>query len=79
MSSGLVFCLLGTLSFGLLGCASKLAERRNCRASVLVVLLFAWATLAMLARSAIQVLTLSLPWKAGVVAAACGICAAVAY
>lgn len=79
MNNGLLFCFLGTLSFGLLGCASKSAERRNCQASVLVVLVFGWATLAMLAWSAILHASLSLPLRAFAVAAACGICAAVAY
>ena len=45
MNNGRMFCFLGALSFGLLACASKFAERRNCQASVLVVLLFGWATL----------------------------------
>ena len=79
MNNGLMFCFLGALSFGLLACASKFAERRNCQASVLVVLLFAWATLVMLVRSAGLPAPLSLPLKAAAVAVACGICAAVAY
>jgi drug/metabolite transporter (DMT)-like permease len=79
MSNGLIFCFLGTLSFGLLGCASKAAERRNCQASVLVVLVFGWATLAMLVWSARLHSPFSLPLRAAAVAAVCGICAAVAY
>lgn len=79
MNSGLLFCFLGALSFGLLGCASKLAERRNCQASLLVVYVFAWATLVMLVRSAGLPSPLSLPFKAAVVAIVCGVCAAVAY
>ena len=50
MNGGLLLCFLGALSFGLLGCTSKLAERKNCQASVLVALLFAWATLVMVMR-----------------------------
>jgi drug/metabolite transporter (DMT)-like permease len=46
---------------------------------MLVVLLSGWATLVMLARSAGLPAPLSLPLKAAVVAAACGMCAAVAY
>jgi len=79
MNSGLLFCFLGALSFGLLGCASKLAERRNCQASLLVVYAFAWATLVMLVRSAGLPSPLSLPLKAALVAIVCGVCAAVAY
>lgn len=79
MNEGLVICFLGTLSFGLLGCASKAAERRNCQASVLVVLLFGWATLVMLSRSAGLASLMSLPLKAVALAVVCGICAAVAY
>ena len=79
MNSGLTFCFLGALSFGLLGCASKFAERRNCQASVLVVFLCGWAMLVMLVRSAGLPSPLSLPMKAVAVAVICGICAAVAY
>jgi drug/metabolite transporter (DMT)-like permease len=79
MNNGLLFCFLGTLSFGLLGCASKFAERKNCKASVLVLLLFGWATLVMLVWSADLPSPLSLPLRAVAVAAICGICAAVAY
>ena len=50
MNSGILICLLGTLSFGLLGCASKGAERKNCQASALVVMVYVWATLVMMIR-----------------------------
>ncbi|HEY1208890.1 MAG TPA: EamA family transporter [Terracidiphilus sp.] len=79
MNTGLTFCFMGAVSFGLLGCASKLAERRNCQASVLVVLCCAWAMLVMFVRSTGSPSGFSLPLKAIPVAAACGICAAVAY
>ena len=79
MDNGLLFCFLGALSFGFLGCTSKLAERRNCKASVLVVFVFGWAMLVMVARSAALPVPFSLPLKAAGVAVACGICAAVAY
>jgi drug/metabolite transporter (DMT)-like permease len=79
MSSGLLPCFLGALCFGLMGCASKFAERRNCQASVLVVLLFTWATLVMLLRSAGLHSMFSLPHRAIAVAVVCGICAAGAY
>ncbi len=79
MSSGLLLCFLGALCFGLLGCASKFAERRNCQPSVLVVLLFTWATLLMFLRSAGLPSILSLPPRAIAVAVVCGVCAAAAY
>jgi drug/metabolite transporter (DMT)-like permease len=79
MNNGLMFCFLGAISFGLLGCASKFAERRNCQASALVVCLSGWAMLVMLVRTASLPSPFSLPMKAVVVAVVCGICAAVAY
>lgn len=79
MSSGLWFCFLATLSFGFLGCVSKFAERRNCRASRLVVCVYLWASLVMLVRSAGLPSPLSLSLKAVLVSVACGFCGAVAY
>jgi drug/metabolite transporter (DMT)-like permease len=75
---GLVFCLMGAVFFGALGCVSKLAERRNCNPPALVVCAFLWATPIMLLRTSVSS-NFSLPWKAVGVALACGICAAVAY
>jgi drug/metabolite transporter (DMT)-like permease len=74
-----MFCFLAALSFGSLGCVAKFAERKNCRASVLVVLLCGWAAFVMLVRSAGLPSPLSLPLKAAAVAVACGSCAAVAF
>jgi drug/metabolite transporter (DMT)-like permease len=79
MNNGLIFCFLGTLSFGLLGCTSKFAERKNCQASVLVIFLCGWAALVMLVRSAGLPSPLSLPLRAVFVAVACGMCASLAY
>jgi drug/metabolite transporter (DMT)-like permease len=79
MNNGLIFCFLGTLSFGLLGCVSKFAERKNCKASVLVIFLCGWATLVMLVRSAGSPSPLSLPMRAVALAVVCGMCASVAY
>ena len=79
MHSGILICFLGTLSFGLLGCASKGAERKNCQTSALVIMIYVWATLVMLIRSAGVPSPLSLPLKAVAVAVACGICSALAY
>jgi drug/metabolite transporter (DMT)-like permease len=79
MKTGVLLCVLGALSFGLLACVSKVAERKNCNSSALVVWLFGWATLVMLGRS----LTMSQPAHvtAPVTAIAIlfGICAAVGY
>lgn len=79
MSTGVLFALGGALLFGLLGCASKVAERRNCNAAALVVSLFTWATLVMLFRTATLGAEVRLPAKAILVAVVCGVCAAVAY
>jgi multidrug transporter EmrE-like cation transporter len=79
MNSGILICFLGTLSFGLLGCASKGAERKNCQTSALVVMIYVWATAVMLLRSAGVPAPLSLPLKAVAVAIACGACSAFAY
>lgn len=79
MSMGLLFCFLGAISFGLLASVSKMAERRNSSSSALVMSLFAWATLAMLVRTATLRSGFHLPPKAIVVGVACGICGAAAY
>ena len=79
MNSGILFCLLGTLSFGLLGCASKGAERRNCQAEAFIVMVYVWATIVMVIRTAGVPSPLSLPFKAVAVAIGCGACAAIAY
>lgn len=76
---GLLFCVLSAIAFGLLGCASKAAEQRNCAASALVVSLFGWATLAMISRTATLVSGFNAPFKVVPVAVGFGICAAVAY
>lgn len=79
MNTGILACILGAVAFGLLGCVSKLGERRGCNASALVVSLFGWATLFMLLRTAGAGTGMQLPWTGTAVAVACGICAAVAY
>lgn len=76
---GLLFCFLGALSFGLLACVSKLAERRNSNASGLVVSAFGWATLIMLIRTASLTSNGGVPPKIIVAAVGFGVCAAVAY
>ena len=76
---GLLFCFLGAISFGLLACVSKGAERRNSNASGFVVSAFGWAALMMLIRSALLKSGSHMPSGAIAVAVACGVCAAVAY
>jgi len=79
MSTGLIFCFLGAISFGVLGSVSKIAERRKCNASAFLVSLFLWATVAMLVWTATMRSGFHLPVRAIGVAPICGICAAVAY
>jgi drug/metabolite transporter (DMT)-like permease len=76
---GLLFCFLGAISFGLLACVSKGAERKNSNASGFVVSVCGWAALAMLIRSAFIKSGYHLPSNAIAVAVVCGVCAAVAY
>jgi drug/metabolite transporter (DMT)-like permease len=76
---GLLFCFVGAVSFGLLACVSKVAERERCNASALVSSLLAWATLLMLVRSLTLHSKSHLPLKAIVIAIVFGICGAVAY
>ncbi|MGH9328613.1 MAG: EamA family transporter [Terriglobia bacterium] len=76
---GLLFCFASAVSFGLLGCVSKLAERKKCNAAALVISLLAWATLLMFLRSASLQSKSHLPGKAIAIAIVFGICGAVAY
>ena len=76
---GLLFCFLGALAFGALGSVSKVAERRHCAASGLVVGMCGWAALAMLIRTLMLPSGFHIPAKVYPVAIACGVCAAVAY
>jgi drug/metabolite transporter (DMT)-like permease len=79
MNTGIIFCLLGALSFGLLGCASKGAERRNCQTAAFIVMVYVWALLVMLIRTVAGPTHISLPLKAVAVAIGCGACSAIAY
>ena len=79
MRAGLPMCIAGAISFGLLACVSKLAERRRCNPSALVVWLFAWATMIMLVRSLTLSNRVPLTWPVSAIAVVFGICAAVAY
>ncbi len=79
MSIGILLCFLGALSFGLLACVSKVAERKNCNASALVMSVFGWAALLMLARTLGQGKSFHMPMSVAGLAVAFGICAAVAY
>lgn len=79
MSAGVLLCICGALSFGLLACVSKMAERRKCDASALVVWSFGWATLFMLGQSLALPNKAHMTWPVVALAIALGICAAVAY
>jgi drug/metabolite transporter (DMT)-like permease len=79
MSSGIALCFLGALSFGLLGGASKAAERSHCDAFVLVVSSFGWATLFMLLRTFALGNGFSVPGKVAWTAIPFGLCAIVAF
>jgi drug/metabolite transporter (DMT)-like permease len=72
-------CLVGAISFGLLGCVSKLAERKRCDPSALVVWLFGWAALIMLVRSLTLTGKAPITWPVVVLGVLLGICAAIAY
>jgi drug/metabolite transporter (DMT)-like permease len=72
-------CLVGAISFGLLGCVSKLAERKRCDPSALVVWLFGWAALTMLVRSLTLTSKAPITWPVVGLGILLGICAAVAY
>lgn len=76
---GLLFCFASAVSFGLLACVSKIAERKKCDASALVVSLLGWATLLMLLKSVTLHSKTHLPAKAVPIAIVFGICGAVAY
>lgn len=79
MRAGILLCILGALSFGLLACVSKIGERKNCNSSALVVWLFGWAALVMLCRSLTVTDRPHLTLPVIALAIVCGICAAVAY
>jgi drug/metabolite transporter (DMT)-like permease len=74
----MLMCILGAISFGLLACVAKLAERRQCNPSALVVWLFAWAAVAMLAESLLRGGKADLTWQIIALGVVFGICAAVA-
>lgn len=79
MNIGIYFCILGAISFGLLGAMSKLAERKQCNASSLVVWVFGWAALIMLVRWFALPTKAHVTWGIAGIAVIFGICAAVAY
>ncbi len=72
-------CLAGAISFGLLGCTSKLAERRANNPAALVLWLCGLAALAMFARAYTTTNPQTLTWPVAAVAVIFGICGAVAY
>jgi drug/metabolite transporter (DMT)-like permease len=76
--AGMLMCILGAISFGLLACVAKLAERRQCNAPALVVWLFGWAALMMLGESLFHTGRTHITWQIIVLGVVFGICAAVA-
>jgi drug/metabolite transporter (DMT)-like permease len=78
VKAGLAMCIAGALSFGLLACVSKIAERRKCNPSALVVGLFGWAALIMLLRTVTLTGSVHVSWRVTTVAVIFGIFAAVA-
>lgn len=76
--AGLLMCILAAISFGLLACVAKLAERKQCNPSALVVWLFGWAALMMLGESLFHPGKIHLTWQIVVLGVVFGICAAAA-
>jgi drug/metabolite transporter (DMT)-like permease len=79
MSLGLLFCILGAVSFGLLGCVSKMAERRQCNSSAVVFWMICWAALFMLGRTLTQTPIVPLTWPVVGLAVGFGFCAVLAF
>ena len=75
MSLGLLFCILGAVSFGLLGCVSKLAERKQCNSSAVVMWMATWAAVFMLCRTLTQKPIVPLSWPVVWLAVGFGVCA----
>jgi drug/metabolite transporter (DMT)-like permease len=79
MSTGMLMCFCGALSFGLLATVSKIAERTKCNTSALVVWVFAWAALFMLGQSFRVAGNFQMTWQVILLSTGLGVCAAVAY
>jgi drug/metabolite transporter (DMT)-like permease len=79
MNLGLLFCILGAISFGLLGCVSKMAERRQCNSSAVVFWMACWAAVFMLGRSLLQNPRVHPSWPVIGLALGFGVCAIAAY
>lgn len=79
MTTGILICVLGALSFGMLAVVSKVAERKRCSSAPLVTWAFAWAALFMFAETAVEHEKAPMTWSVAGLAIVLGICAAVAY
>ena len=79
MNAGILMCILGAVSFGLLGCVSKMAERRRCNSSAVVLWMAGWAALFMLGRSLMQTPRVHANWAVIGLGLGFGICAILAY
>ena len=64
MSVGLLACFVASLSFAMMACASKIAERNQCRAQALAGCLMGWSTLLMVTWSITLHSGVQLPLKA---------------
>ena len=79
MSLGLFFCILGAVSFGLLGCVSKMAERRRCNSSAVVFWMICWAAIFTLVRTLTQKPIMHLSWPVVGLAVGFGFCSVIAF
>ena len=79
MSAGILMCVLGALSFGLLGSASKMAERRGCNSSAVVFWMICWAAIFMFGQSLMQSSKVHVTWSVNALAIGFGLCATIAY
>jgi drug/metabolite transporter (DMT)-like permease len=76
---GLIVCLGSSVSFGMLACVSKVAERKRCNARALVLSLMGWSTLLTLVPSVTFHLTSQLTPKAALAALGFGVASAVGF
>ncbi len=79
MNPGILMCVLGAVSFGLLGSVSKLAERRQCNSSALILWMATWAALFMLGKSVVQAPRVQPGWAMIGLGLGFGVCAILAY
>lgn len=76
---GLPACFVASLSFAMMACVSKIAERKQCRAQALVVCLMGWSTLLMMTWSITLHSGFQIPLKAAAAAIGFGVASAVGF